>query len=246
LLAGNLVANDYYLQGRRYQVLLPCQLNIAVDGPAGAGKSTVSRAVARALGLSYLDTGSMYRALTWKALQAKVSPGDAGALTALAEQTTWSFTGGGAASQLWMDGRPLPEAIRSDAVTELVSQVSSHQAVRRIMVAKQQELCRAGGFIADGRDIGTVVMPNADMKIYLTASVEERAERRRLEQGKQVSALPDLIEGIRRRDHMDSNRKHSPLLQAEDALVLDTTAMPFERVVDCIVEKALSLCSGEA
>ncbi len=188
----------------------------------------------------------MYRALTWKALQTQVSPSDAPALAVLAEQTTWSFRANSVSSELWMDGQPLPRAIRSDAVTELVSLVSSHQAVRRIMVTKQQELCRAGGFIADGRDIGTVVMPEADIKFYLTASVQERAERRRLEQGKQMAALPDLIEDIRRRDHMDSNREHSPLSEAEDALVLDTTGMSFKQVVDCIVEKARSCCPEEA
>lgn len=223
--------------------MLPRQLNIAVDGPAGAGKSTVSRAVARALGLSYLDTGSMYRALTWKALQLQISPDDAKHLSALAEETVWSFIGRGAESELLMDGRPLPQAIRSDRVTALVSMVSGHEAVREAVVRQQRAICAAGGFIADGRDIGTVVMPGAELKVFLTASVAARAERRRLEQGKQLQELPGLTEDIARRDEQDSSREHSPLRQAEDAWVLDTTGMTFDSVVNRILEKAHSLCT---
>jgi len=223
--------------------LLPRQLNIAVDGPAGAGKSTVSRAVARALGLSYLDTGSMYRALTWKALQLQISPDDAKRLSALAEETVWSFIGRGARSELLMDGQPLPQEIRSDRVTALVSTISGHEAVREAVVGQQRAICAAGGFIADGRDIGTVVMPGAELKVFLTASVAARAERRRLEQGKQLQELPGLTQDIARRDEQDSSREHSPLRQAEDAWVLDTTGMTFDSVVNCILEKARSLCT---
>lgn len=221
--------------------MLPCQLNIAVDGPAGAGKSSVSRAVAEALGLSYLDTGSMYRALTWKVLQRQISYHDALGLAELAEMMTWKFVNTGEGANLWMDGEPLPSAIRSDSVTSLVSVVSSYEAVRTIMVAKQRKLCERGGFIADGRDIGTVVMPHAELKIFLTATALERAERRRIEQGKLVDELPDLLKEIERRDHLDSTREHSPLRMAEDTWLLDTTGMHFSQVVDCIVQKACSV-----
>ena len=221
--------------------MLPCQLNIAVDGPAGAGKSSVSRAVAEALGLSYLDTGSMYRALTWKVLQRQISYHDALGLAELAEMTTWKFVSTGDGANLWMDGEPLPSAIRSDSVTSLVSVVSSHEAVRAIMVAKQQKLCERGGFIADGRDIGTVVMPHAELKIFLTARAWERAERRRIEQGKSVDELPDLLKEIEHRDHLDSTREHSPLRMTENTWLLDTTGMHFTQVVDCIVQKACSV-----
>ncbi len=223
--------------------MLPCQLNIAVDGPAGAGKSTVSRAVALALGLSYLDTGSMYRALTWKALQLHISPNDAERLTALAGDTIWSLTGSGAEAELLMDGQPLPKEIRSDQVTALVSTVSGHQAVRETVVRQQRAICAAGGFIADGRDIATVVMPGANLKVFLTASVAARAERRRLEQGKQLQELPELTRDIARRDEQDSSREHSPLRQARDAWVLDTTGMTFDSVVNRILEKARSVCT---
>lgn len=223
--------------------MLPCQLNIAVDGPAGAGKSSVSRAVAEALGLSYLDTGSMYRALTWKALQRQVSQHDALALAELAEKTTWEFVSTGEGANLWMDGGPLPSAIRSDTVTSLVSLVSSHEAVRASMVTKQRNLCERGGFIADGRDIGTVVMPRAELKIFLTATALERAERRRIEQGKPLDELPFLLQTIERRDHLDSTREHSPLRIAEGSWLLDTTGMQFMQVVYCIVQKAYSVCT---
>lgn len=224
-------------------ILLPCQLNIAVDGPAGAGKSTVSRAVAEALGLSYLDTGAMYRALTWKALQRHISPDDADRLVELATETTWALSETGIGADLLMDGQPIPAAIRSDRVTALVSAVSSHQSVRRVVVSQQRELCTAGGFIADGRDIGSVVMPDAHLKVFLTASVAERAERRRLEQGKSCQALQGLTRDIVNRDQQDSSREHSPLRQLADAWVLDTTGMTFDQVVDCILEKARSVCT---
>lgn len=226
--------------------MLPCQLNIAVDGPAGAGKSSVSRAVAEVLGLSYLDTGAMYRSLTWKALCRQVAPDDAAALAELARSTEWTYGELGGQQRLWMDRQPLPDEIRSTEVNQAVSTVSSHASVRAIVREKQQQMLARGGFIADGRDIGTVVLPSADLKVFLTASIEARAARRLREEGRDREQLPELMQAIAQRDHLDSTRDQSPLQQAPDAWRLDTTGMSFQQVVDSIVQRALAICTGEA
>jgi cytidylate kinase len=224
--------------------LLPCQLNVAVDGPAGAGKSTVARRVAEKQGLIYLDTGAMYRAVTHLAIEAGVDLQDETALTEIALQAQFSFGEVNGTRALLLNEQPLSEAIRSDQVTQAVSLVSGYPRVREAIVAQQRKLCQGKGVIMDGRDIGTVVMPDADLKIYLTASLEERARRRLRQQSRCDAELPTLIRAIERRDLLDSTREHSPLRVADDAIVLDTTDLSLEEVVERIVGYMRRVCVG--
>jgi len=225
--------------------LLPCQLNIAIDGPAGAGKSSVARAVAQALGLVYLDTGAMYRAITWKALQMGVPLTDVDALSSLAAATDFHWDSENGILELYMDGKPLPAAIRSAEVTQQVSLVASYEQVRKEMRQKQRALGNGNGVVMDGRDIGTAVMPNAPLKIFLTASLEERAERRLRELGQDLSLLPQMMRSLAERDHKDSSREHSPLSIAEDAIIIDTTGLSLSQVVDLVIGHAKRVCFGE-
>ncbi|MGZ4141009.1 MAG: (d)CMP kinase [Actinomycetota bacterium] len=208
---------------------------VAIDGPAGAGKSTVAKGVARALGFAHLDTGSMYRALTAKALELEIDPSDAERLSTLASQTAIHFGPEG----VTVDGRPVGREARTTRVNKAVSAVSAHAGVRRELVRHQREILARGEVVAEGRDIGTVVAPDAPVKVFLTASIDERARRRHREvagAGTAVS-LPELREDIARRDAHDSSRAVSPLVPAPDAVVLDTSTMtPHE-----VVEKVLSL-----
>lgn len=204
-------------------------LVVAIDGPAGAGKTTVARGVARALGLDHLDTGAMYRAVTAKALGAGVDPADERALVALARRTRIEFRGG----SLTVDGRRVGPEARSRKVNRLVSAVSAHAGVRRELVRVQREILRRGRVVAEGRDIGTVVYPRAPVKVFLTASVDERARRRHREierMGERV-ALETLRREIARRDALDSTRQVSPLVPATDATILDSTGKTPRRVV---------------
>lgn len=228
--------------------MLARQLNIAIDGPAGAGKSSVARAVAEALGLVYLDTGAMYRAITWKAQQQNLSLQDPEMLGRLAEATEFTWSGDKLRRRLFMDGGPIPAAIRSPAVTQCVSLVASHETVRRVLRQKQQQLASNDrGVIMDGRDIGTAVMPDAELKIYLTASLEERARRRMHDLGQDASQLPRLMRDMAERDRQDSTREHSPLSIAPDATVIDTTGLSLSQVVDLVIWHAeqICLCRGE-
>ncbi len=225
--------------------MLPCQLNIAIDGPAGAGKSSVARAVAQALGLVYLDTGAMYRAITWKALQMGVPLTDVDALSSLAAATDFHWDSENGILELYMDGKPLPAAIRSAEVTQQVSLVASYEQVRKEMRQKQRALGNGNGVVMDGRDIGTAVMPNAPLKIFLTASLEERAERRLRELGQDLSLLPQMMRSLAERDHKDSSREHSPLSIAEDAIIIDTTGLSLSQVVDLVIGHAKRVCFGE-
>jgi cytidylate kinase len=194
---------------------------IAIDGPAGAGKSTVSRAVADHLGLDRLDTGAMYRAVAWAALQRHLDLGDDRGLADLAE-TLWIDVG----EQILADGTDVTTAIRNPDVNQAVSVVAASASVRAVLVARQRQwVVDHGGGVVEGRDIGSVVFPHADLKVYLTASPEERA-RRRSEEG------PD---GVARRDRLDSTRAASPLEVADGAHVVDTTG----RSVDDVVKEVL-------
>jgi cytidylate kinase len=198
---------------------------IAIDGPAGSGKSTIGRAVARHLGLEYLDTGAMYRSVTFAALQRGVDPTDAEAVAALAPTLTITV-----AERVTVDGDDATEAIRSPEVTRAVSSVAANPAVRAELVRRQRAWAEErGGGVMEGRDIGTVVFPDALLKVYLTADEDERLRRRALEAGEEVAR------DIARRDHADSTRAASPLAVAEDALVIDTTG----RTIDDIVEEVL-------
>ena len=200
----------------------PRPLLVAIDGPAGAGKSTVSTAVARRLGLDRLDTGAMYRAVTALALERGVAPDDTAAVAALADASTIDVGG-----RVAIDGLDVTDVIRSPAVGRAVSVVAANPEVRRSLVGRQRAWAEAhGGGVVEGRDIGSVVFPQAELKVYLTASAEERARRRH----------DEAPEGVARRDRIDSTRDASPLREAEDAHLLDTT----DRSVDDVVEEVLS------
>ena len=209
---------------------------VAIDGPAGAGKSTIARQVAGKLGFAYIDTGAMYRAVTWKLLQTDeaFSPALAGEL---AQRIRIVFVPEGEINRVLVDGTEVTRAIRSIEVTSLVSKVAAVPAVRDAMVAQQRRMGMEGGIVMDGRDIGTVVFPAAQCKIFLTASVEERALRR----GKELAAKGEAVNyeqlrtAIARRDKEDSERAVSPLRQAEDAIYLDTTEMDITRVTEEIL-----------
>jgi cytidylate kinase len=209
---------------------------IAIDGPAGAGKSTVARAVAKSLGFTYLDTGAMYRCVALMSLQAP-SREPAG----LAQSARIELEGAvaeGDPDRIVLDDRDVTQAIRSPEVSQTASLVAADPGVREAMVARQRELIAAGGdWVAEGRDIGTVVAPNAELKVFLTASPEERARRRAAELG---GDLPTVLAEQTMRDARDSAREHSPLVAADDAVRLDTTGLTLDQVVQRIVVLARS------
>ncbi len=213
-------------------------LNIAIDGPAGAGKSTVARKVAAELGLTYIDTGAMYRALTWKALKQGLDLGDELSLGNLAHSTKIRLIRASDGSlQVECDGLDITDKIREPAVSGAVSTLAAYPAVRKRMVELQQAMAARGGVIMDGRDIGTQVLPEAKFKFFLTASLAERARRRWLELVS-LGFNPDLQEleaQITARDTQDENRETAPLIVAPDAAVIDTDGLSIEEVVDKIV-----------
>lgn len=208
---------------------------VAIDGPAGAGKSTVTRALARRLGLVYLDTGAMYRALTWWVRQQGVDPADAAAVAPLLQDLDLRLLGGeGGAQQVLINGHDVTAAIRSPEVTALVSTVAAHGCVREALTAQQRAMGARGGLVAEGRDIGTAVFPDAECKVFLTATVAERARRRAQDlqqQGFPVPPLADLEASIAERDRLDSSREVAPLRQAEDAAELVTDGLSIEEVI---------------
>jgi len=212
---------------------------VAIDGPAGSGKSTVARKVAEALGLPALDTGAMYRALTWAVLDEGIDPADAGAVTALAERLELDV-----GPPVLVGGRDVNDAIRTADVTAAVSVVAAIPEARIILVRAQREwIAVHGGGVVEGRDIGTAVAPDALLKIYLVASEEERARRRQrqddvsVEAGEGTGGLAATQAAIRRRDAIDSGRAHSPLAAADDAVVLDTTGLSVEGVVEEVLRR---------
>ncbi|MBQ6485402.1 MAG: (d)CMP kinase [Carnobacterium sp.] len=209
------------------------RLRIAIDGPASAGKSTVAKILAKDLGYIYCDTGAMYRALTYMAMENNISIDDEAGLVQLLQDMTITFDPSAEIQKVFVNGKEVTDEIRKSDVTNGVSAVSAHQAVRVELVKRQQEIAKAGGIVMDGRDIGTAVLPDAEIKIFLVASVTERAERRFKEnQTKGITtALEVLQQEIADRDYKDSTRKVSPLLQAEDAILVDTTSLSIEGVV---------------
>jgi len=203
---------------------------IAIDGPAGAGKSTVGRALAERLGLEYLDTGAMYRAMTFAVQQRGIPEGDLDAVAEAAPTVDIVVTDG----YIGVDGVDATREIRGRDVTEGVSQVAANPAVRRVLVARQRAwVAEHGGGVVEGRDIGSVVFPEAPLKLYITASPRVRAERRVLEIGGDVA---EVEASIIKRDRFDSSRADSPLTEASDAVVVDTTGMSVDAVVDHIVD----------
>jgi len=206
---------------------------LAIDGPAGSGKSTISSLIAKKLGWTHIDTGAMYRAVTLLAIELKIDLHDEASYRFLeSAQIHYDF------DRIYINDRDATEAIRSESVTQNVSLVSSFPYVRKRLVKLQQKAAENGNIVMDGRDIGTVVLPNADLKIFLTANVEERAKRRykeNVKKGKQAQ-ISQVIEDIVIRDQKDSTRKESPLRKASDAVELDTTFLTIEEVVNKIIE----------
>jgi cytidylate kinase len=200
---------------------------IAIDGPAGAGKSSVARALAKRLGFTYLDSGAMYRCVALAALERGLDPDDAAATGELAAALAIGFDG----EAVSLDGRDVSGEIRESRVTETSSRVSVHPVVREAMVARQRELIAAGRYVAEGRDIGTVVSPDAPLKIFLTASPEERARRRAAQTGEEAEAV---LAAQRKRDARDEGREYSALRAADDAVELDTTGLALDEVVSRI------------
>jgi cytidylate kinase len=204
---------------------------IAIDGPAGAGKSSVARGVAAALGFTYLDSGAMYRSVALAALGSGLDPDDAAAAAELAESMRIALHD----ARVELDGRDVTEAIRSPEVTAAASRLAVHPQVREAMVKRQRSLIESGRYVAEGRDIGTVVSPEAPLKVFLTASAEERARRRAAQTGEPVEEVR-AAQG--RRDERDRARSHGALRPAADAVELDTTDMPLEEVIAAVVELA--------
>jgi cytidylate kinase len=204
---------------------------IAIDGPAGAGKSTVARGVARALGFTYLDSGAMYRAVALAAIERGIDPDDGDRLGEMAWGLAIDFDG----DTVRLDGKPVEGRIRSPEVTIAASKVSVHPQVRQAMVKRQRELIAAGNYVAEGRDIGTVVSPESPLKVFLTAAEGERARRRAADSGESVG---EVQEAMRDRDRRDQERADSPLRVAEDSVSIDTTDLSPDEVVERIAELA--------
>ena len=213
---------------------------IAIDGPSGAGKSTIAKAVAKKLNIDYIDTGAMYRAVALLAIRQSVAFDDEKALTEIAEKADITLRQEGEKYLVFIDGEDVSEAIRRPEVGNAASPVSANPGVRQVLVEKQQAMAAKGGVVMDGRDIGTVVLPDADCKIFLTASLGVRAQRRVLElQAKGLDVdFEQVKKDVRERDERDSSRAASPLKQADDAILIDSSDMTFEEVVSRIIRLA--------
>jgi cytidylate kinase len=219
-------------------------LVVAIDGPAGAGKSTVAKRIADALGYLYIDTGAMYRAATWLVMRENVNLMDLEGIVRLVSgakiELKLQETADGQTTRVLVNGEDVTREIRTQQVTRLVSPVSAVPGVRQHLVAQQQEMAERGGVVMDGRDIGTVVLPKADIKIFLTASPEIRAERRlkELNEMGEEAQYASLLAEIKDRDRQDSTRLVAPLRQAQDAIPINTDNL----AVDQVVERILNLC----
>lgn len=213
------------------------KISIAIDGPAAAGKSTVAKIIAQKLSYIYVDTGAMYRSLTWKALREGVELENPDKLFELLKKTDITLVNEANKQKVMVNGIDVTEEIRKPDVTRNVSIVSKHKSVRNEMVRRQQELGKNGGVVMDGRDIGTHVMPGAEVKIFLLASVDERAIRRHrenIEKGIE-SDLEQIKKEIAERDKLDTERKIAPLKKADDAIEIDTTSLSVKEVADKIL-----------
>jgi cytidylate kinase len=221
-------------------VVSKARFRIAIDGPSGAGKGTVARAVAARLDYRHIDTGAMYRALAWKAEREGLDLADEAAVAALGERANFDVEGG----RIAIDGHDVKAAIRTPEIDKAAAAVARHPAVRRVLVARQRAFGEGGGVVMEGRDIGTVVFPDADVKIYLDASPEERARRRAADQAhtsSKTAQLSEVATALAERDKSDSTRAVSPLSVAPDATVVDTTGM----AVDEVIERVLALVNAK-
>jgi CMP/dCMP kinase len=217
------------------------KLRIAIDGPAAAGKSTVAKIVAEKLTYLYIDTGAMYRSLTYKALKQNINLNDEQKLLNLLLRTEIKLEQNASGQTVIVDGEDVTNEVRQSDVTNSVSIVAKHSLVREEMVKRQQELASAGGVVMDGRDIGTHVIPDAEIKVFLLASVDERAKRRHEENVSKgfPSDLEQLKQEIATRDKLDSEREVAPLKKAKDAIEIDTTSLTIPQVVDEIMKLTL-------
>lgn len=213
------------------------KIAVAVDGPAGAGKSSISKIVAKKLGYLYIDTGAMYRSVTWAVLHNHIDVNNQKAVEALLPELDLTMEASDDSCKVFIAGQDVTDFIRTPQVNKAVSIVASYKGVRQYLVERQRLMAEAGGVILDGRDIGSVVLPNAELKIYLTASVEARAMRRYLEVKGTVNeqTLEDIKDSVMQRDDMDKNRKESPLIQVEDAVLVDSSEMTFDETVEHIL-----------
>ena len=213
------------------------KITIAIDGPAGAGKSSISKVVANELGYLYIDTGAMYRGVTWAVLDSHVDVKNQNDVEALLPSLDLTLEPTANACKVFVKGQDVTDLIRQQQINENVSTIASYKGVREYLVERQQAMAAVGGVILDGRDIGSVVLPKAELKIYLTASVDARAKRRWLEvQGtSNEQSLEDIKNNVESRDEMDKNRDESPLVCVEDAIVVDSSNMTFDETVEHIL-----------
>ena len=215
-------------------------INIAIDGPAGAGKSTVAKRIAEIMHLTYVDTGAMYRALGLKAVRNGIDPGDAEAVAPILTDTTVTFIKINGEQHVVLDGEDVNELIRTEEISHAASVISTLPEVRRKLVDLQREIARSTDTVMDGRDIGTVVLPNTPYKFYVTASAEVRAKRRFVEYQKKGilgdMTYEDVLNEVKARDERDMNREFSPLRPAENAVIIDTSEMSIDEAVDAVTE----------
>ncbi|ANS74877.1 cytidylate kinase [Paenibacillus yonginensis] len=217
------------------------KINIAIDGPAGAGKSTVARMVAGKLGYVYVDTGAMYRAVTLRMLELGIPPENEDKVLQVARDMVIELKPGEEGQKVLLDGKDVTEQIRSTGINANVSRYAQIEGLRALMVSLQRQMALRKGVVMDGRDIGTTVLPTAEVKVFMTAAVEERARRRFQEmKDPESTSLEQLTRDIAERDRLDAEREVSPLRQASDAVLLDTTRMTISEVSEAIV----SLCEA--
>lgn len=213
------------------------RISVAIDGPAGAGKSSISKIVAKKLGYLYIDTGAMYRGITWALLNAGISIDDVDAVEAALSKIQLELRVEETGLSVWVNGIDVSQDIRTQYVTSHVSQVAAQKAVRTKLVEMQRHMASEGGVILDGRDIGSVVLPNAELKVYLTASVETRGHRRWLElKDSENISLEEVCRTVAERDAMDMNRKESPLVCVDDAVVVETDHLSIEETVQTLID----------
>jgi CMP/dCMP kinase len=223
------------------------KLIVAIDGPAGAGKSTVAKRLAEELGYTYMDTGAMYRAFAWKVMREAIDLGDERSLRKILRETKIDLKRDNGRLRVFVDGRDITDQIRTPELSQTASKVSTLRAVRERMVELQRAMGREGGVVVEGRDIGTVVFPRAEVKIYLDASSEERARRRFEElraQGKKIN-LKETLKEMDERDRRDQEREVAPLRKAEDAVVIDSTQLDAEGVMERIMREVTNKLSPD-